>query len=220
MVFLISYILEQRYHIHTHPIYLYSFYIFVYIVCIHCFLFDLFLIIIPYEVVDHGFKFYIYSLSILVTDTTYVIFGIINDLTSIFLLTIATFLFFQEFIFFSDFKSCFSRPVYPCWSIGVVLVKFTRGFKGKNNLFKRIEKHFFKCTLVKTGAELNKIYLCIASTIFVWFIRLVSALLQILSALPHGFVICIKFVKIFMTFSFNMVFTIKFSAMAYEKSVR
>jgi hypothetical protein len=57
-------------------------------------------------------------------------------LTSIFLLTIATFLFFQEFIIFSDFKICFSRPVYPCWSIGVVLVKFTRGFKGKKNLLR------------------------------------------------------------------------------------
>jgi hypothetical protein len=49
-----------------------------------------------------------YSLSILVTDATYVIFGIINDLTIIILPTNVMFLFFQEFIIFSDFKSCFS----------------------------------------------------------------------------------------------------------------
>jgi hypothetical protein len=50
-----------------------------------------------------------YYLSILVTDATYVIFGIINDLTIIIFPTIVMFLFFQEFIIFSDFKSCFSQ---------------------------------------------------------------------------------------------------------------
>jgi hypothetical protein len=48
-------------------------------------------------------NFDICSLSILVADATYVTFGIINDLTNIILPTIVMFLFFQEFIIFSDF---------------------------------------------------------------------------------------------------------------------
>ena len=48
-----------------------------------------------------------HSFSILVTDATYVIFGIINDLANLILSTIVMFLFFQELIIFSDFKSCF-----------------------------------------------------------------------------------------------------------------
>jgi hypothetical protein len=48
-----------------------------------------------------------HSFSILVTDATYVILGIINDLANIILSTIVMFLFFQEFIIFSDIKSCF-----------------------------------------------------------------------------------------------------------------
>jgi hypothetical protein len=48
-----------------------------------------------------------HSFSILVTDATYVIFGIINDLANLILSTIVMFLFFQEFIIFFDIKSCF-----------------------------------------------------------------------------------------------------------------